>query len=65
MAIRIEAPETLRLIEELCRRTGEDPETAVRVAVEEMYARIRASEQGQASPTQTPDRKAERPQGRL
>ena len=59
MAIRIEAPETLRLIEELCRRTGEDPETAVRVAVDEMYARISVSEQEQALPTRTPEEETE------
>ena len=61
MALRIEAPETLRLIEELCRRTGEDPETAVRVAIDEMYARICKSEQEQVSPTRTPEEEAERP----
>lgn len=59
MAIRIETPETLRLIKELCRRTGENPETAMRVAVDEMHARMRVTEQAQASPTRTPEEETE------
>lgn len=59
MPIRLEAPETLRLIEELCRRTGEDPETAVRVAVDEMYARLTISDHAQASSTRVPDEETE------
>lgn len=49
MALQIEAPETIRLIEDLSRRTGEGTETVVRVAVQERLARLR-----------TPDEEAER-----
>jgi hypothetical protein len=45
MAIQIEAPETIRRIEELARRTGESDETAVRVAVQERLARLRTPEE--------------------
>ncbi len=45
MALQIETPETIRKIEELVRRTGEDDETAVRVAVQERLARLRTPEE--------------------
>ena len=45
MAIQIEAPETIRLIEDLSRRTGESDETAVHVAVQERLARLRTPEE--------------------
>jgi hypothetical protein len=45
MALQIEAPETIRLIEDLSRRTGESDETAVHVAVQERLARLRTPEE--------------------
>jgi hypothetical protein len=45
MALQIEAPETIRLVEELSRRTGEGVETVVRVAVPERLARLRIPEE--------------------
>lgn len=45
MALQIEAPETIRLIEDLARRTGEGAETVVRVAVQERLARLRTPEE--------------------
>ena len=45
MALQIEAPETIRLVEELARRTGEGAETVVRVAVQERLARLRTPEE--------------------
>jgi hypothetical protein len=45
MALQIEAPETIRIIEDLSRRTGESPETAVRVAVQERLAQLRTPEE--------------------
>jgi hypothetical protein len=45
MALQIEAPETIRLIEDLARRTGESAETVVRVAVQERLARLRTPEE--------------------
>jgi hypothetical protein len=45
MALQIEAPETIRLIEDLSRRTGESAETVVRVAVQEKLARLRTPEE--------------------
>ena len=45
MALQIEAPETIRIIEDLSRRTGESAETVVRVAVEEKLARLRTPEE--------------------
>ena len=45
MALQIEAPETIRLIEDLSRRTGEGTETVVRVAVQERLARLRTPEE--------------------
>ena len=41
----IENPETIRLIEELSRRTGETPERAVDIAVRERLARLRTPEE--------------------
>jgi hypothetical protein len=45
MALQIEAPDTIRIIEDLSRRTGESPETVVRVAVQERLARMRTPEE--------------------
>lgn len=45
MALQIEAPETIRMIEDLSRRTGEGAETAVHVAVKERLARLRTPEE--------------------
>jgi len=45
MALQIETPETIRIIEDLSRRTGESPETVVRVAVQERLARMRTPEE--------------------
>jgi hypothetical protein len=45
MALQIEAPETIRMIENLSQRTGEGVETAVRVAVQERLARLRTPEE--------------------
>jgi hypothetical protein len=45
MALQIEAPEIIRLIEDLSRRTGESPEMVVRVAVQERRARLRTPEE--------------------
>ena len=45
MALQLEAPETIRLAEEISRRTGEDPETAVQVALRERLARMRTPEE--------------------
>jgi hypothetical protein len=45
MALQIEAPETIRVIEDLARRTGESDETAVHVAVLERLARLRTPEE--------------------
>ncbi len=45
MALQIEAPETIRLIEDLARRTGEEADTVVRVAVQERLARLRTPEE--------------------
>jgi hypothetical protein len=45
MALHIDAPETIRLIEDLSRRTGESAETVVRVAVQERLARLRTPEE--------------------
>jgi hypothetical protein len=45
MALRIETPQTIRLIEDLARRTGEDAETVVQVAVQERLARLRTPEE--------------------
>ena len=45
MALQLEAPETIRLVEDLSRRTGEDVETVVRVALQERLARLRTPEE--------------------
>ena len=45
MALQIEAPETIRVIQELARRTGQSDERAVDVAVREQLARIRTPEE--------------------
>jgi hypothetical protein len=47
MALHIKAPETIRLVEELARRTGESPESAVQTAVRERLARLRTPEEEQ------------------
>lgn len=43
--LQIETPETIRLVEELARRTGESAESAVEVAVRERLARLRTPEE--------------------
>ena len=43
--MRIEAPETIRLIAELSRRTGESAETVLQVALCERLARLRTPEE--------------------
>jgi hypothetical protein len=45
MALQIEAPGTIRLVEELSRRTGETAESAVDTAVRERLARLRTPEE--------------------
>jgi hypothetical protein len=45
MALQIEAPETIRLVEELARRTGEGAETVVQIALQERLARLRTPEE--------------------
>jgi hypothetical protein len=45
MALQIEAPETIRLVEEQARRTGEGAETVVQVALQERLARLRTPEE--------------------
>ena len=47
MALQIEAPETIRLVEELARRTGEGAETVVQVALREQLARLRTPEEAE------------------
>ena len=47
MAPQIEAPETIRLVEELARRTGEGAETVVQVALREQLARLRTPEEAE------------------
>ncbi len=44
MALQIETPETIRLVEELSRRTGESPEAVIDAAVREQLKRLRAVE---------------------
>jgi hypothetical protein len=44
MALRIQRPETLRLVEELARRTGESEESAVETAVRERLERLQTPE---------------------
>jgi hypothetical protein len=45
MALQVEAPETLRVIRELARRTGQSEERVVDVAVRERLARLRTPEE--------------------
>jgi hypothetical protein len=45
MALQIKAPETIQLIEELSRRTGEGAETVVQVALRERLVRLRTPEE--------------------
>jgi antitoxin VapB len=45
MALQIEAPETINVIRELARRTGQSDEHAVDVAVREHLARLRTPEE--------------------
>jgi hypothetical protein len=40
MALQIQSPETLRLVEELARRTGESTESAIEIAVRERLERL-------------------------
>ena len=47
MALQIKAPETIRLVEELARRTGEGAETVVQVALREQLARLRTPEEAE------------------
>jgi hypothetical protein len=44
MALQIQRPETLRLIEELARRTGESEESTVEIAVRERLERLQTPE---------------------
>jgi hypothetical protein len=55
MAIAIRSPETLRMIEEICQRTGEDPQTVMLKAVQEQLARLPASDYERTAPTRTPE----------
>ena len=45
MALQIEGPETIRVIRELARRTGQSEERVVDVAVRERLARLRTPEE--------------------
>jgi hypothetical protein len=45
MALQIEAPETIRVIQELARRTGQSEERVVDVAVRERLAQLRTPEE--------------------
>ena len=45
MALQIEAPETIKVIRELARRTGQSEERVIDVAVREQLARIRTPEE--------------------
>ena len=45
MALQIEAPKSIKLIEELSRRTGESAETVVEIALQEFLARLRTPEE--------------------
>ena len=44
MALQIQRPETLRLVEELARRTGESEESAIAIAVRERLERLQTPE---------------------
>jgi antitoxin VapB len=45
MALQIDAPETISLIERISKLTGESEETTVEVALRERFERLRASEE--------------------
>jgi hypothetical protein len=45
MALQIKAPETISVIQELARRTGQSEERVVDVAVRERLARLRTPEE--------------------
>ena len=45
MALQIEAPQTIRLVEELARRTGTSAETVVENAVQAEFNRLQQSEE--------------------
>ena len=45
MVLQIEAPETIRVIRELAKRTGQSDERVVDVAVREQLARLRTPEE--------------------
>jgi hypothetical protein len=45
MALQIQKPDTIRLVEELARRTGESTEITVEIAVRERLARLRTPEE--------------------
>jgi hypothetical protein len=45
MALQIEAPETIRVIQELARRTGQSEERVVDAAVRERLAQLRTPEE--------------------
>ena len=45
MVLRIDNPETLRLVEELTRRTGQSAERVIEVALRERRARLRTPEE--------------------
>lgn len=45
MALQIKEPATIRLIEDLSRRTGESAETVLQVALRERLARLRTPEE--------------------
>ena len=42
MALRIESPETMRMIEELAQRTGESSEQVIEIALRERLDRVRS-----------------------
>ena len=44
MAVQIQSPDTLRLVEELARRTGESAESAIEIAVRERLERLQTPE---------------------
>ncbi|MDF3039216.1 MAG: hypothetical protein K0Q71_1922 [Thermomicrobiales bacterium] len=45
MALQIDAPETIRLVEELARRTGNSAETVVEIAVRAEFDRLQESKE--------------------
>lgn len=45
MALQIEAPDTIRLVEELARRTGRSPESDSEVTRREQFDRLQDSEE--------------------